>query len=159
MSLATVIARRSWCLRYGRRGSATFCSHAKTRADFSFRSPSPSDGMSFLPATTSSWFPGHMAAFTRQLPSLLAQTHVVLEVRDVRLPLTSINPSLEAALDKWRKSRAASTADNVCERIVVYTKRDLIDGGEEVGDCSKRGAMPFAHWNCLGSAKRTVKTL
>ena len=81
---------------------------------------------------SASWFPGHMAAFTRQLPALLAQTHVVLEVRDIRLPLTSINPVLESALDKWKKSRANSASAAPCERIVVYTKRDLIDGGEEV---------------------------
>ena len=43
----------------------------------------------------SSWFPGHMARFTRMLPSLLTRTDVVLEIRDSRLPLTSINRSLE----------------------------------------------------------------
>lgn len=72
-----------------------------------------------------------MATFTRQLPALLAQTHVVLEVRDIRLPLTSINPTLESALQKWKKGREAS-GGGVCERIVVYSKRDLISGGEEV---------------------------
>ncbi|KAG9045911.1 Mitochondrial GTPase [Tulasnella sp. UAMH 9824] len=71
-----------------------------------------------------------MATFTKRLPALLAQTHVVLEVRDVRLPLTSINPTLEAALQKWKKNREAS-GGGVCERIVVYSKRDLISGGEE----------------------------
>ncbi|KAG8895982.1 Mitochondrial GTPase [Tulasnella sp. 408] len=71
-----------------------------------------------------------MATFTKRLPALLAQTHVVLEVRDVRLPLTSINPTLEAALQKWKKTREAS-GGGVCERIVVYSKRDLISGGEE----------------------------
>lgn len=91
--------------------------------------------MSFLPSATS-WFPGHMATFTRHLPALLGQTHVVLEVRDVRLPLTSINPTLEAALEKWKKGRKAAGSEGVCERIVVYTKRDLIDGGETVSDSS-----------------------
>ncbi|KAF5357039.1 hypothetical protein D9756_006734 [Leucocoprinus leucothites] len=42
-----------------------------------------------------SWFPGHMMKFTRMLPSLLTRTDVVLEIRDSRLPLTSINRSLE----------------------------------------------------------------
>lgn len=47
-----------------------------------------------LPAPTS-WFPGHMMKFTRQLPALLKRTNVVLEIRDARLPLTSINRTLE----------------------------------------------------------------
>lgn len=42
-----------------------------------------------------SWFPGHMNRFTKQLPSMLSRTHVVIEVRDARLPLTSINRKLQ----------------------------------------------------------------
>ena len=42
-----------------------------------------------------SWFPGHMNQFKRQLPVLLKQTDVVLELRDARLPLTSINRTFE----------------------------------------------------------------
>ena len=36
--------------------------------------------------------------FTRMLPALLKRTNVVLELRDSRLPLTSINRSLEGVL-------------------------------------------------------------
>ena len=83
-----------------------------------------------------SWYPGHMSKFARALPNLLAETHVVLEARDVRLPLTSINPALETALAKWKTDRdrlGASSGAGVCERIVVYTKRDLVNPrGEEV---------------------------
>jgi ribosome biogenesis GTPase A len=76
-----------------------------------------------------SWYPGHMRRFFTQLPELLARTHIVLEARDSRLPLTSINPEFEAALERWRKSRSGG----LCERIVVYTKRDLVPKwGEEV---------------------------
>ena len=42
-----------------------------------------------------SWFPGHMRKFTRNLPALLKRTDVVLEIRDARLPLTSVNRQLE----------------------------------------------------------------
>jgi len=42
-----------------------------------------------------SWYPGHMAKFTRILPVMLKKTNVVLEIRDARLPLTSINRTLE----------------------------------------------------------------
>ena len=45
-----------------------------------------------------SWFPGHMMKFTRMLPALLKRTNVVLEIRDSRLPLTSINRTLEGVL-------------------------------------------------------------
>jgi hypothetical protein len=50
-----------------------------------------------LPAPPS-WFPGHMNQFKRQLPVLLKQTDVVLELRDARLPLTSINRTFEGWL-------------------------------------------------------------
>ena len=42
-----------------------------------------------------SWFPGHMLQFQKMLPALLNKTDVVLELRDSRLPLTSINRNFE----------------------------------------------------------------
>lgn len=42
-----------------------------------------------------SWYPGHMTQFSRMLPALLRRTDVVLELRDSRLPLTSINRNFE----------------------------------------------------------------
>jgi len=56
--------------------------------------------LTHLPALPSppSWFPGHMVKFTRMLPALLKRTNVVLELRDSRLPLTSINRTLEGVL-------------------------------------------------------------
>ncbi|KAJ6488008.1 P-loop containing nucleoside triphosphate hydrolase protein [Mycena sanguinolenta] len=81
-----------------------------------------------------SWFPGHMMKFTRMLPTLLTQTDVVLELRDSRLPLTSINRTLEGALQKWRLERGWDPNNPTqrvinsvaCERIVVLNKRDLV---------------------------------
>ncbi|KAJ7266975.1 P-loop containing nucleoside triphosphate hydrolase protein [Mycena haematopus] len=81
-----------------------------------------------------SWFPGHMMKFTRMLPTLLTQTDVVLELRDSRLPLTSINRTLEGALQKWRLERGWDPNNPTrrvinsvaCERIVVFNKRDLV---------------------------------
>ncbi|KAF7325898.1 Mitochondrial GTPase [Mycena kentingensis (nom. inval.)] len=81
-----------------------------------------------------SWFPGHMRRFTRILPPLLHKTNVVLEVRDTRLPLTSINHQLEGALRTWRLQHGWDPADpsrrivdtTACERIVVFSKRDLV---------------------------------
>ncbi|KAF8265838.1 P-loop containing nucleoside triphosphate hydrolase protein [Lactarius quietus] len=83
-----------------------------------------------------SWYPGHMTQFSRILPALLARTDVVLELRDARLPLTSVNRNFEGALRRWRTERlrlsehAAASAPNagarVCERVVVFNKRDLV---------------------------------
>ncbi|TFK46855.1 P-loop containing nucleoside triphosphate hydrolase protein [Heliocybe sulcata] len=88
-----------------------------------------------LPAPPS-WYPGHMDKFARMLPALLRRTDVVLELRDSRLPLTSINETLEGALHKWRRDRGRFTASDglpaptrystPCERIVVFNKRDLV---------------------------------
>ncbi|KAF8524386.1 P-loop containing nucleoside triphosphate hydrolase protein [Hysterangium stoloniferum] len=78
-----------------------------------------------------SWFPGHMSRFTRRLPALLSHTDVVLELRDSRLPLTSINPAFETTIRKWQRERkkmgAGSAESNLlCERIVVLGKKDLV---------------------------------
>ncbi|KAK7039493.1 mitochondrial GTPase 1 [Favolaschia claudopus] len=116
-----------------------------------------------------SWFPGHMMKFTRMLPTLLTQTDVVLEIRDSRLPLTSINRTLEGALRKWRLERGWDPNEptrriinsTACERIVVFNKRDLVP---EWGLEPFRNAMSkrfpdqqffFASWQ----RPRDIKTL
>lgn len=65
-----------------------------------------------------------MASFSKLLPSLLQSTHVVLEARDARLPLTSINPAFEGLLNKWYQERGGILGP--VERIVVYNKADLV---------------------------------
>lgn len=70
----------------------------------------------------SSWYPGHMATFARTLPSTLKSTHVVLEARDARMPLSSINTAFEDEIKQWQKECGGAPA----ERIVVYTKSDLV---------------------------------
>jgi mitochondrial GTPase 1 len=66
-----------------------------------------------------------MASFSKSLPNLLQSTHVVLEARDARLPLTSINPAFESLLGKWFQERGGGVMGPV-ERIVVYNKADLV---------------------------------
>lgn len=73
-----------------------------------------------------SWFPGHMAEFTNMLPKLLNRTDVVLELRDSRLPLTSINPAFEDAIRKWRHERSRGASNLLCQRVVVLGKMDLV---------------------------------
>lgn len=89
-----------------------------------------------------SWYPGHMAAFAKALPSLLANTNVVLEVRDSRLPLTSINHALEEQLEEWHSN--VNNTGTIRERIVVHTKRDLVPNwGEEVSCVSSFTTYPY----------------
>lgn len=66
-----------------------------------------------------------MASFSKTLPQLLQSTHVVLEARDARLPLTSINPAFESLLNKWYRERGSGMHGPV-ERIVLYNKADLV---------------------------------
>ncbi|PWY97444.1 hypothetical protein BCV70DRAFT_148445, partial [Testicularia cyperi] len=112
-----------------------------------------------LPSTTPSWYAGHMARAIRSMPYLLARypPPLVIEARDARLPLTSINPIFETLLKKAPTANdglldtdtADSTKDTAASdssssnavinstahdpmtwkgrRLVVYLKRDLID--------------------------------
>ncbi|KAM5531231.1 hypothetical protein V8D89_015097 [Ganoderma adspersum] len=117
-----------------------------------------------------SWFPGHMLQFQKMLPALLNKTDVVLELRDSRLPLTSINRNFEGALQKWRRERrqggAAGSAGSypdfpapgltngpVSERVVVFSKRDLVpEWGIKPFQRAMASKFPdqkvfFASWN------------
>lgn len=109
-----------------------------------------------LPSTTPSWFAGHMARAIRSMPYLLARypPPLVIEARDARLPLTSINPVFENILRKAPtandgldgfhpagdskpsdssgrelalRSAAADISTWRSRRLIVYLKRDLID--------------------------------
>ncbi|KAL2820504.1 P-loop containing nucleoside triphosphate hydrolase protein [Aspergillus cavernicola] len=64
-----------------------------------------------------SYFLGHHRAGLRKMQNMLSSIDYVVECRDSRVPLTSINPMFEEALGKTR-------------RLIVYTKRDL---GAEAG--------------------------
>lgn len=59
------------------------------------------------------WFPGHMRKALRLLEDELKKVDVFVEVRDARIPKTSRNPELIAALPPKIK------------RLVVYNKIDL----------------------------------
>ncbi|OJJ41626.1 hypothetical protein ASPWEDRAFT_35210 [Aspergillus wentii DTO 134E9] len=59
-----------------------------------------------------SYFLGHHRAGLNKMKSMLSSIDYVIECRDYRVPVTSINPMFEEALGKTR-------------RLTVYTKRDL----------------------------------
>lgn len=63
------------------------------------------------------------------LPALLRRTDVILEMRDARLPLTSINPSFEHLFRDWTgkgKGREVQQNTELRKRIIVFSKMDLV---------------------------------
>ena len=59
-----------------------------------------------------SYFLGHHRAGLNKMKSMVSQIDLVIECRDYRIPLTSLNPLFEGILMGK-------------ERMIVYTKRDL----------------------------------
>ena len=62
-----------------------------------------------------SYFLGHHRAGLKKMQTMLSNIDYVVECRDYRAPVTSINPAFEEALGETR-------------RLIVYTKRDLGSG-------------------------------
>ncbi|GAB2249430.1 hypothetical protein Droror1_Dr00012789 [Drosera rotundifolia] len=58
------------------------------------------------------WFPGHMAAAIRAIRDRLKVADLVLEVRDSRIPLSSVNEELQGAMTGKR-------------RVIALNKKDL----------------------------------
>ncbi|EIW68017.1 hypothetical protein TREMEDRAFT_15554, partial [Tremella mesenterica DSM 1558] len=85
-----------------------------------------------FPTRTPSWFLGHMVRSLRALPALLEDIDLVIEARDARLALTSINPTFDNILAKAWGSRKGKERADEREKVVVYTKRDLAEGRFEV---------------------------
>ncbi|OOF94701.1 hypothetical protein ASPCADRAFT_170876 [Aspergillus carbonarius ITEM 5010] len=86
-------------------------------AKFIPRQAFPSHG-----AIPRSYFLGHHAAGLKKMQNMLSSIDYVVECRDYRVPVTSINPMFEEALGKTR-------------RLTVYTKRDL---GAETGSQAQK---------------------
>lgn len=82
-----------------------------------------------------------MAKALRDLPALLRDVDLVLEARDARLPLTSVNPALDEAVESaWGGQSHAGPSGSASgpaggqvgrrgrkRKVVVYTKRDLAE--------------------------------
>ncbi|KAI9367688.1 P-loop containing nucleoside triphosphate hydrolase protein [Aspergillus egyptiacus] len=71
-----------------------------------------------------SYFLGHHKAGLRKMQNMLSSIDYVVECRDSRVPVTSVNPMFEEALGKTR-------------RLIVYTKRDL---SAEAGSAAQKSA-------------------
>jgi ribosome biogenesis GTPase A len=62
------------------------------------------------------WYPGHMVKATRLMIEKLKSVDYVIEVRDTRLPLTSMNSVFEEEIRKRKKPR-----------LLIFNKADLCD--------------------------------
>ena len=97
------------------------------------------------PLQTPSWYLGHMAKSMKEMAHLLKDINLVIEARDSRLPLSSINPAFDSLLDKvWGSgyggsavaagssgSSGPSLKGKEREKVVVYTKRDMAEAQYE----------------------------
>lgn len=80
-----------------------------------------------FPSVAPTWYIGHMHRGVRKIRETLSQIDLVLEVRDARLPLSTINPAFE----KLFGSDRGLLPKNGKKRIIVYNKRDLAEPGLE----------------------------
>jgi len=94
----------------GARGAAAQASSTTTAA-LSF---TPRTVFDASPSLARSHFLGHHHAGLNKMRASLANVGLIIECRDMRVPLTSYNPLLESSLASPDRAR-----------IVVYTKRDL----------------------------------
>ncbi|PLW46233.1 hypothetical protein PCASD_03762 [Puccinia coronata f. sp. avenae] len=76
-----------------------------------------------FPAVLPTWHLGHMVKAIRDMKQRMKEVDVVIETRDARLPLTSINPVFEEIL----KGPSNKNSSHSPLRLVVYNKKDLAD--------------------------------
>ncbi|PLW53910.1 hypothetical protein PCANC_03767 [Puccinia coronata f. sp. avenae] len=81
-----------------------------------------------FPSVLPTWHLGHMVKAIRDMKQRMNEVDVVIETRDARLPLTSINPVFEEILKApSNKNKAPSPSSSSPVRLVVYNKKDLAD--------------------------------
>jgi len=94
-----------------------------------------------LPTRVPAWFVGHMYRAMRSLPTLLERSPppLIIETRDARLPISTINIAFEQLLKKMEKRQTPKKGQAIQEpsvvdpkawrqrRLIVYNKSDLID--------------------------------
>ncbi|SCV72428.1 BQ2448_3965 [Microbotryum intermedium] len=73
-----------------------------------------------FPTLPSTWYIGHMSRALKEMQLMIQKQKVdlVIEARDARMPLTSINPAFEHLLN-------APGASSFAKRLIVYNKADL----------------------------------
>ncbi|KAM7186486.1 mitochondrial GTPase [Naviculisporaceae sp. PSN 640] len=101
--------------------SATAAAIAKSAVNLTASSPSstfqPRTTFSVSDSITRSYYLGHHRAALGRMQKTLSNVGLIIECRDLRVPISSWNPLLERSLATSTSGRA---------RIIVYTKRDLV---------------------------------
>jgi ribosome biogenesis GTPase A len=65
------------------------------------------------PRKVLNWYPGYQEKTINQLKRHQSQMDIIIEVRDARVPFSSVNPDIEATFGKQK-------------RLIVFTKCDLV---------------------------------
>ncbi|GAA5952723.1 hypothetical protein JCM21900_000418 [Sporobolomyces salmonicolor] len=86
----------------------------------------PPFGFPHLPA---SWYIGHMQRALREIQSMVRshELDLIIETRDARMPLSSINPVFERLLEQQAGGAFGTAAAGIgkTKRLIVYNKADL----------------------------------
>ncbi|KAI3990086.1 hypothetical protein MKX01_013572 [Papaver californicum] len=69
------------------------------------------------------WFPGHMASATRAIRDRLKLADLVIEVRDARIPLSSVNGDLQTVLSSKRQVIALNKKDLANPNIMHFSQQ------------------------------------
>lgn len=69
-------------------------------------------------------FKGHQMKALRKIESLAPQLNMILELRDVRAPLSTKNILFDKMLKEWKY--------NDIERLIIYTKKDLMQNQNSI---------------------------
>ena len=77
-------------------------------------------------------YPGHMAAAKAALASRLSQAHLVIEVRDARIPFSSGNPELESLLRAKKKIIVLNKSDLGDTRVYGRVRRHFEARGQRI---------------------------
>lgn len=78
--------------------------------------PVPRTKFPFPSQLPASWYIGHMSRAVRAINDKMSSIDLVLEARDARIPLTSVNPMFERLV-----------SEKNIPRLVIYNKRDLAE--------------------------------
>ena len=62
-----------------------------------------------MPSEHIQWFPGHMAKTRRLITENLKNVHIIIEVLDARVPVSSRNPELRKLTPRRIRSSSSST--------------------------------------------------
>ncbi|KAJ2310778.1 Mitochondrial GTPase 1 [Coemansia sp. Cherry 401B] len=104
---------------------------------------------SFSHEKSISWFPGHMMAGLREMRDQMRTVDLVVETRDARIPLSSINKQFEQIIKGKR-------------RVVVYNKADLAPSAIQAAvrqEMDKRGQHVLFTDTSINQSVRQILTV